>query len=446
MPKLGTKLSLIALLLTLIFSAALGQNLNLDVKEHRLDNGLTILTLEDHSAPVVSYQVWFKVGSRNERPGITGISHLFEHMMFKGSKNIGPEEHAKLVQANGGTLNAWTSNDNTTYYENLPSDKLELAIRLEAERQVNLNITPENLASEREVVKEERRLRTDNDPGGFLNEQLYAAAYTAHPYHWPVVGWMSDLDAITLEDCQDYFRTHYAPNNATVVIVGDFKTDQALALVKKYYGDLKVQPPGPPVKTVEPEQLGERRVYVHKIAQVSSLSLGYHSPDINHPDIIPLKVLSQILFSGQSSRMYKKLVYDKQMAISVSGGVDEVIDPGLFYIDASVKPGFTVEQIEKEIYTELEKVKTEPVSDQELQKAKNKLEASFYNRLQTVSSKASRLGFYQTIAGDYKKLFSEAEKIQALTKEDLQRVAKQYLGDRNRTVAILVPEKPEVNP
>ena len=446
MPRLGTRLSLTALFLTLIFSATSGENLNLDVKEHKLENGLTILTLEDHSAPVVSYQVWFKVGSRNERPGITGISHLFEHMMFKGSKNIGSEEHAKLIQANGGIDNAWTSNDNTTYFENLPSDKLELAVRLESERQVNLNITPENLASEREVVKEERRVSTDNDPAGLLNEQLYAAASPAPPYQWPVLGWMSDLDAITLEDCQNYFRTHYAPNNATVVIVGDFKTDQAVALVKKYYGDMKAQPPGPPVKTVEPQQLGERRVYVHKIAQVSSLSLGYHSPDLNHPDIIPLKVLSQILFSGQSSRMYKKLVYDKQMAISVSGGVDEVIDPGLFYIDASVKPGFTVERIEKELYDELERLKTELVTDRELQKAKNKLEANFYNRLQTVSSKASRLGFYQTIAGDYQKLFSEAEKIQAVTKEDLQRVAKQYLTDKNRTVAILVPEKPQVNP
>lgn len=446
MLKLGMKCSLTILLLLLIFSMALGQGLNLDVKEQKLDNGLTILTLEDHSAPIVSYQVWFKVGSRNERPGITGISHLFEHMMFKGSKNIGPEEHAKIVQANGGDLNASTSNDNTIYYENLPSDRLELAIRLEAERQANLNITAENLASEREVVKEERRLRTDNSPFGALSEQLYAAAFLAHPYHWPVVGWMSDLDAITLEDCQNYFRTYYAPNNATVVIVGDFKTDEAVGLVKKYYGDIKAQPFGAPVKTIEPEQLGERRVELHKIAQTPICLAGYHTPDISHPDIIPLKVLARILFDGQSSRIYRKLVYDEQMAISVSGGVSERIDPGLFFIAATVKPENTVQQVEKEIYDEIERLKTEPVSDRELQKAKNQLESSFYFGLQSGSSKARRIGYYQTIAGDYRKFFNQAEQIQKVTKDDLMRVAKQYLAPKNRTVAILVPEKPQVQP
>lgn len=442
MPKPGTKLSL---LVFLFFTASivLGQSLNLDVKEHKLDNGLTILTLEDHSAPIVSYQVWFKVGSRNERPGITGISHLFEHMMFKGSKNIKPEEHAKLVQANGGTLNAWTSNDNTTYFENLPADKLELAVRLEAERQVNLNITPENLASEREVVKEERRLRTDNSPFGAVIEQLYAAAYIAHPYHWPVVGWMSDLDAITLEDCQDYYRTHYAPNNATVVIVGDFNTDEAVALVKKYYAGMKAQPSGPPVKTIEPPQNGERRVMVNKIAQTPVFVAGYHIPDINHSDIVPLKVLAKILFDGQSSRAYKRLVYDKQIAVNVWGGTDEQIDPGLFYISATAKPGKTAEEVEKELYAELERLTSELVTDQELQKAKNQLEADFYYGLQTDSRKASQIGYSQTIAGDYRKFFNEGEQIQAVSKQDLLRVAKQYLTGKNRTVAILVPEKPQ---
>jgi zinc protease len=436
------KLSLIAVLL-LTVSLAVGQSLNLDIKEHKLDNGLTILTLEDHSAPIVSYQVWFKVGSRNERPGITGISHLFEHMMFKGSKNIKPEEHAKLVQANGGVLNAWTSNDNTTYFENLPADKLELAVRLEAERQVNLNITPENLTSEREVVKEERRLRTDNSPFGAVIEQLYAAAYTAHPYHWPVVGWMSDLDAITLEDCQEYYRTHYAPNNATVALVGDFKTEEAVALVKKYYGDMKAQPLGPPVKTVEPPQTGERRVMVHKIAQTPMFVAGYHIPDVNHADIVPLKVLAKILFEGQSSRAYKKLVYEKQIAINVGGGVDEQIDPGLFYVYATAKPGKTAADVEAELYPELERLTTELVTDQELQKAKNQLEADFYYGLQSVSSKASRIGFSQAIAGDYRIFFNEGEKIQAVTKDELLRVAQQYLTEKNRTVAILVPEKPQ---
>jgi predicted Zn-dependent peptidase len=442
MPKLGMRLRLLPALIFLLFNLALGQSLQLEVKEHKLDNGLTILTLEDHSAPIVSYQVWFKVGSRNERPGITGVSHLFEHMMFKGSKNIAPEEHAKLVQANGGVLNAWTSNDNTTYYDNLPSDKLELAIRLEAERQSNLNITAENLASEREVVKEERRLSTDNSPFGAVIEQLYAAAYTAHPYHWPVLGWMSDIDAIVLEDCQSYFKTHYAPSNATVVIVGDFKTDQAVALVKKYYGGMKSQPPGPPVKTVEPPQMGERRVTVHKIAQTPMFFAGYHIPNINHEDIIHLKVLAKILFQGQSSRTYQSLIYDKQIAINVGGGVDEQIDPGLFYVYATAKPGVTAEQVEKELYAELDRIAAETVTDRELEKAKNQLESEFYNGLQSVSSKASQVGYYQTIAGDYRKFFNQGVRIQKVTKEDLLRVAETYLTEKNRTVAILVPEKP----
>ena len=443
MPKLGMRLRLLLALIFLLFNLTLGQSLQLDVKEHKLDNGLTILTLEDHSAPIVSYQVWFKVGSRNERPGITGISHLFEHMMFKGSKNIAPEEHAKLVQANGGVLNSWTSNDNTTYFDNLPSDKLDLAIRLESERQSNLDITAQNLTSEREVVKEERRLRTDNSPFGAVIEQLYAAAYTAHPYHWPVVGWMSDLDAITLEDCQSYFKTHYAPNNATVVIVGDFKTDQAVALVKKYYGGMKSQPPGPSVKSVEPPQTGERRVMVHKIAQTPMFFAGYHIPNINHDDMIPLKVLAKILFQGQSSRTYKSLIYDKQIAINVGGGVDEQIDPGLFYVYANAKPEVTAEQVEKELYTELDLIAANAVSDRELEKAKNQLESEFVNGLQSVSSKASQIGYSQTIAGDYRKFFNQGEQIQKVTKEDLLRVAKIYLTEKNRTVAILVPEKPQ---
>jgi zinc protease len=305
-----------------------------------------------------------------------------------------------------------------------------------------LSITGENLRSEREVVKEERRLRTDNSPFGAVVEQLYASAYTAHPYNWPVVGWMTDLDAITLEQCQNYFKTHYAPNNATVIVVGDINTDETVRLVKKYYGKMKSQPAGPKVTTGEPEQAGERRVYVNKIAQTPMFMAGYHIPDINHPDIVPLKVLSRILFDGESSRIYKKLVYDLQKSLDVGGGVDEMIDPGLFYIYSSVKPEFTVDEVEKAIYLEVEKLQTQPVTDREFQKAKNQVEADFVFGLQSVSGKASQIGYYQTIAGDYRKFFSEPEEIQNVTKDDLMRVAKQYLTDKNRTVAILVPEQP----
>ncbi len=415
----------------------------LGIEEHFLDNGLRILTWEDHSAPVISYQVWFNVGSINERPGITGISHLFEHMMFKGSKKYGPEEHANIVKAHGGRLNAFTSNDMTVYFENIASDKLELVIALEAERQANLAITEENLASEREVVKEERRMRVDNSVFGDMLEQLSANAYLAHPYMWSVVGWMSDLNAITLEQCREYHRIHYAPNNATVVIVGDFNTEEALKLVEKYYGKIPRQEEPPPVVTVEPPQRGERRVYVYRQAQLPMLLAGYHIPDINSEDLPALQVAASILSEGESSRIYRKMVYEDQIALYAGGSVDESKDPSLFYAYCGMNIGRDIEEGEKELFDIIEGLAENPPTEDELQKVKNQAEADFLMSLQTNMYKGYNLGFYQTVAGDWREMLKKVDKIRSVTAEKVAEVASKYLVPRNRTTVILIPENDE---
>ncbi len=412
----------------------------LGIEEHYLDNGLRILTWEDHSAPVISYEIWFDVGSINEKPGITGISHLFEHMMFKGSKKYGPEEHSDIVRANGGRLNAFTSNDMTVYFENISSDKLELVIALEAERQANLAITAENLASEREVVKEERRMRIDNSIFGDMLEQLSANCFLAHPYQWSVIGWMSDIESITLEECQEYHRIHYAPNNATVALVGDFDTEEALKLIEKYYGQIPSQEPPPPVETVEPEQKGERRIYHHRRAQLPMLIAGYHIPDINHEDMPALQVASTILSGGESSRIYRKMVYEDQIALYAGGGADAAKDPSIFYAYCGMNIGHEIDEGEEALFGIIEGFADNPPTEEELQKVKNQAEADFIFEMQTNSNKAYNLGYYQTVAGDWREMLAYPQKIREVTAEKVAEVAAKYFKPRNRTTVILVPE------
>ena len=440
--KYLTRFLLVTLFLALLSGVSFGQ-INFPVEKFTLDNGMTVLISEDHSAPVVTYQVWRKVGSKNERPGITGISHLCEHMMFKGSKNVGPEEHSRIIQANGGIDNAGTSFDYTMYWERIANDKLELAINLEAERQKYLNPTQETFSSEREVVKEERRMGVDNSPYGLLFEQILNSTFAAHPYHWHVIGFMSDLDNITLNDLKEYYRVYYAPNNATAVIVGDVNPKEVMKLMHKYYDDVPSQPPPPKVGTVEPEQIGERIAYVHKIGQMPAFMVSYHIPEFGHADIYPLRVAAQILFNGQSSRLYQKMVYQDQSALTVAGDCFYLQDPGLFFAFAIMQPGRTAEEGEKTLFEQIDKIKTEPVDPKELQKAKNQLESEFVFGLQSVSDKGEQIGYYQNILGDYTKLFGEANKYQAVTAEDVMRVAKKYFDTNNRNMVVLVPEMPK---
>lgn len=427
-----------------VWTPAFGQSLHLslDVSRHQLGNGLQILTLEDHGLPVISYYTFFKVGSRNEAIGRTGISHLFEHMMFNGARRYGPKEFDQMMESNGGYANAYTTGDMTVYYESIPSDRLELVIDLESDRMAHLTLTEESLASEREVVKEERRLSVDNSVVGGVFELLHATAYTAHPYQWPILGWMSDIDHITLEDCRNYFRTHYAPNNTVIVLVGDFKTTRAVELIRRYYERMPTRAPGDSVATFEPPQYGERRARLHKFAEVPAIAVGYHAPSTQSDDIFALDVFQMILAQGESSRLYRRLVYDEQAALSVSATFPWMNHPALFTIYITAKPDWETEWVEDLLYEEIDRFKHEKVSERELRKAKNILQALFVKELETNSGKADKIGNYELLFNDWSMLISALDRYEAVTTEDILRVARTYFSDRNRTVVTMLPEGP----
>jgi len=406
-----------------------------------LDNGLKVILLEDHSAPVISYQTFFRVGSRNERPGITGISHFMEHMMFNGAKKYGPKEFDHVLESHGGYSNAFTSKDMTSYYENFASDALELVIDLDSDRMSSLALDPRYLVSEMSVVKEERRLRTDNSTEGQMYEDLYALAFKAHPYQWPVLGWMSDLNKINRNDCVNYYRTYYAPNNAVLIAVGDFKTSNAMALIHRYYDDIPRGETYEDVRTVEPKQLGERRGVVHMPAEMPALTIGYHGPSVASTDIYALDVLQQILTEGKSSRLYRLLVRNVDIAVSVSSSFTWRLDPDLFIFEIKLKEGASTAEAERLLYAAIDSVAHYGVTEDELTKAKNNLVAGFYRSLQTVGGKARKIGTYEILFGDYRKMFDVQKKYSEVTSDDVKQVVSKYLKPMNRTVITLVPEK-----
>ena len=427
--------------LLLLFMSTLGFGQEMNVSETVLPNGLKVLLKEDHKSPVVTFQVWYRVGARNERLGKTGMSHLLEHMMFKGTNKYGPKQFSRTVQRNGGNDNAFTSKDYTAYFENFAADRLELAMELESDRMRDLLLDPKDFLSERDVVKEERRMRYEDDPTQTMLEQMMATAFAAHPYQWPVIGWMADLENLTRQDLYDHYKTYYAPNNATVVVVGDFDSKKVLPLVQKHFGGIPRGPEVPKVGAVEPKQLGEKRIVVKREAELPAIFAGYKAPTIRHADAHALNVLQGILSSGKSSRLYKSLVYEKQIALYAGGDYDDVsADPNLFYVYAGVMPGKATDEVEKAIYAEIERFKNEPVSDEELQKAKNQAEASLVMAQDSVFYQAMQLGQFETVA-EWRLLGKYLDAVRAVTKEDVQRVAKQYFTEENRTVGILVPEK-----
>ncbi len=432
---------LLAAIAVLLLAGSLAAMQEWPVQKHMLKNGLTILTLEDKSTPAVSFHVWYHVGSKNERPGITGISHLFEHMMFKGSKNFADKEHDRLVQMNGGLINAYTTTDMTVYHQEIGKDQLELVARLEADRMQYLTITDKQLASERQVVLEERNERIDNSPFGDVLEQLMGNIFLAHPYSWMTIGWRKDVENITLQNCLDYYGTYYNPANATVVLVGDFDTPTAVKLIDKYFGKIPANTNIPRPIYNEPQQRGERRVNYHKTSQLPIFIAGYQAPAVGHPDSYTLDVLSAILSGGESSRAYQRLVYKDQMALAAGGQYQAMEQAGVFFAYGFMQPGKTTADGEKALYEEIEKLKNEPVSPEELQKAKNQIEARFYMGNQSNDAKANQLGYYQTILGDYKTMFAESEKYNAVTAEDIMRVAKEYLSERGRTVVTVIQEQ-----
>lgn len=430
----------ISLGIAVLFLASGARAQSFDVKTHMLKNGMKILVQEDHSIPSVAFYIFYRVGSRNERPGTTGISHFFEHMMFNGAKKYGPGEFDRVMEAAGGRNNAYTSNDVTVYQDWFTPSALELIFELEADRIRDLSFDPKVIESERGVVASERRNSIDSDNSGILSEQLYATAFTAHPYQWPVVGWMVDIENWTMEDLKAHFKMGYSPKNATMVVVGSVSAAEIVRLAEKYIEPIPASDPPPKVTTREPEQQGERRVVVKKFAQLPLLSIAYHVPESSNPDFYPLQVLQTILFSGQSSRMYQRLVDKDQLALSVGGGHGITFDPTLFEINAQPKAGVAPEAVERAVYEELDRLKTSPVTDQEMEKAKNILLANFYRQMKTINGKANTLGTYEVFFGDYKKLFTAADDYNKVTKEDLRRVAQKYFTDKNRTVATLIPE------
>ena len=413
------------------------------VAAHTLKNGMKVLVQSDHSIPNVALYIFYRIGSRNERPGTTGLSHFFEHMMFNGAKKYGPGELDRVMEANGGSNNAYTTQNVTVYQDWFPRSALSTIYDIEADRIRALSFDPQKIESERGVVASERRLSVDNSNNGILDEQLWATAFVAHPYQWPVVGWMSDIEHWTMEDLKHHFDMGYSPSNATMVVVGDVTPEEILQLCKKYIEPIPSHAPPPPVTTVEPEQLGERRLVVHKPAELPLLIIGYHVPKTNHPDFYALNILRTVLFQGESSRMYLRLVDKDQIALSVESQVENGFDPTLLEITAQPKQGVDPQACEKGIYEELERTKNALISDQELEKAKNIRLVEFYRQMRTISGRANTIGTYEVFFGDYNRLFEAAKDYGAVTKEDVQRVAKAYFGANNRTVATLLPETEE---
>jgi len=432
-----------ALMAAVLMCAPVWGQAEFPVATKTLKNGMKVLVQTDHSIPNVALYIFYRIGSRNEGPGTTGLSHFFEHMMFNGAKKYGPGDLDKVMEANGGANNAYTTRDVTVYQDWFPRSALSLIYDIEADRIQNLSFDPQKIKSEREVVASERRLRTDNDNGGLLDEQLWATSYIAHPYQWPVVGWMSDIEHWTMEQLKHHFEMGYSPNNATMVVAGDVSPEEIFQLCEKYIEPIPMHAPPPPVVTVEPEQTGERRLVVRKPAQLPLVLLAYHIPQTNSPDFYALNVLRTVLFQGESSRMYQRLVDKDQIALDVSSSVEPAFDPTIVEVAAQPKQGVDPQKCEKAMYEEFDNAKNAMVSDTELEKAKNIRLAEFYREMRTINGRANTIGTYEVFFGDYRKLFDAAKNYSAVTKEDVQRVAKAYFGANNRTVSTLIPENAE---
>jgi zinc protease len=412
----------------------------LEVQEHILANGMKVLIVEEPKAPVITVQIWYKVGSRNEVMGRAGLSHMLEHMMFKGTKKYGKGEFSKIIKKNGGNDNAFTSQDYTAYFENLAADKLELALELESDRLQGLLLDDKEFQLEREVVKEERRLRVEDNPQAYLVEQMFAQAFMEHPYHWPIIGWFNDLNAMTRDDLKRHYDQYYLPNNATLVIVGDVKAEAALPLIKQYFEGLRPGNPPLPEQIVDPPQNGERRIVVKREAQLPFIYLGYKVPNFKDRDVHALAVLEHIVSSGKSSRLHDALVYRKKLALAVGSSYSELsTDPELYSVYAVVKPGSKIDDVEKALLIEIDRLKKEGPTAKEMQKAKNQVEARHIFEQDSVFRQAMLLGTAETVGAGWQYIVNYVENLREVTKEDVIRVARRYLVADQLTTGILVP-------
>jgi len=411
--------------------------------ETRLSNGLRLIVAEDHIAPVFSIAVIYNVGSRDERHGRTGFAHLFEHMMFKGSENVGPGEHFYTVFSNGGTMNGTTNKERTLYFETMPANQLEAGLFLEADRMRSLAIVKDNLDNQRQAVQEERRQGLDNQPYGRTNEAVDQLAFDNPAYKHSVIGSMEDLNAASVDDVATFFKTYYAPNNAVLSLVGDFKPSEALAQIKHYFEDIPRQPEPPAVDLAEPEQQAERReTMTDALARATQIQIAYKTPVGNAPDVYALRVLSSVLQSGDSSRLYQLLNKEKELVVSVGGFVDERIGPGGLYIGATVRPGKKADDVEAAIYAEIEKLQQQPIAEWELEKAKNTTRYGYLQSIRSAQSRATQLGVFTVKFNDPGLINSRVTGFEAVTRADVQRVAKKYLLAKSRTVIVTNPAPP----
>lgn len=425
--------------LTLVSDQAFGDS-HLRLRRYTLDNGLTLLTLPDPAAPVISYHTWLRVGSRHEKKGKTGLAHLFEHLMFNETENLPAGEFDRRIEAAGGDTNASTWTDWTQYHAELPASELPLIVKLEADRLANLVLRKPQVVSEKEVVANERRFRVEDDVEGQVQERLYALAYKRHPYHHPTIGWMRDIEGFTVADCERFYRTYYAPNNATVIVVGDVDEARLLALIQKHYGAMeRARIPAPPRVNEGPPRK-ERSQRMRLPTPTEKLCLGYRAPAFGDPDYPVLSILNELLFVGRSSRMFQRLVRDAQIASEVQAGIAPFVEPGLYDIWVGLREGHTAKQALKIVDQELSRVRRQRVDEEELARVKARAELGFLMVMETAAGKAEQLGFYETVLGDGSRIFDRIEDYRRVSVDDIRRVARRVFDTDARTRIEVLPE------
>jgi zinc protease len=429
------------LCLTLADASAAVRPPRLQYQITTLPNGLTVILEEDHSTPIVHVNLWYHVGSKNERSGRTGFAHLFEHMMFKGSKNVEPEAHTSFISSIGGQSNAYTTEDTTVFWETAPAQYLPLMLWLEADRMATLRIDKQTFERERQVVKEERRMRVENQPYGRLSEIIFDQSFTVHPYKHQPIGTMADLEAASIEDVRDFYRTYYVPTNATLTIVGDFDSAQAADLVQRYFGRIpRPQRAVPRDIPAEPPMQKERRVTLEESWPLPAVIVAHHITYDGHPDSYPLHMASKILSDGQSSRIFRKLVYETGIALTAFGGGNIIEQPNLFFAVAIVQPGHTPAEAEAALIGELERLKIEPVSEHELQRAKNQFARDYIMGRESNKQKAEQLAHAAVIHSDITTADGEFEIFMNIKAADIQRVANTYFAGNNRVIITVLPK------
>jgi zinc protease len=412
------------------------------IRESVLDNGLLVLTVENPVSPTASVQLWYRVGSRNERTGITGASHIFEHMMFKGTERHPKGVFDRTIQENGMTHNAFTSHDYTAYYENMSSDRIEVALHLEADRMQGLLLEPEEFESEMSVIREERRQTREDPPYGLISEAVEACVYFAHPYRWPVIGWMTDLETITREELIAYYQVYYRPNNAVLVVAGDIQHERLLDLARSEFGGIPSGPPVPAVKVNEPEQKGERSVEVRKDVQLPGVILAYRAPASVHADAPALNVAEAILFRGRSSRLYQKMIYQQPLAADLSGGFYLRKDPSTFGVRATARPDVPVARVRDVIQETVLSLVSEPPSAKEMEKARHQIEADYVFGQEHNFELGMSLGAEECRSG-WRDVFKFQDRSLAVTAEEVAEVSGRIFATDQRTVGYLTPSKEE---